>query len=202
MGSPEQIVKQASAIGLDCVAVTDHDTIKGALEALKFAKKYKILVVPGLEVSSKDGHVLALGVKKDVPKELPAVETVEKIHDLGGIAVASHPFAGFPKSAVGLKIVGGGFDAIEGWNARTATRANKKAQMIAADNGIQMIANSDSHNWKDVGVAHTIITGSDLLSAIKKGKTQLVCGHMTIYRYARLGCTKILRNLAGPGIRL
>ena len=196
VGSPAQIIAQAHKSGLDGIAITDHDTVKGALEALAVAQGMKdFVVIPGVEVSSAQGHILALGVREDVPAGLTAAETIKKIHALGGIAVASHPYAGFPRKSLGDAILKERFDAVEAWNSRTSKHLNGKAETLCRANNIPCVANSDAHHWKDVGTAYTEIDGSDPLSAIKNGQTKLYRGRMSWIQYGRLFPAKFLRNI-------
>lgn len=78
---------------LDVIAITDHDTIEGALEAKKLHEqgRYRFDLIIGEEVTSRDGHILALFIDRKIPSERSAEETVKLIHDQGGIAIAAHP---------------------------------------------------------------------------------------------------------------
>ncbi len=89
----EDIVFYTKERGLDGVAITDHDRLDGAL---KIAAKTELFIIPGIEVSSADGHILGLNVNEPISGRLGAQETVDRIHYAGGIAVACHPF-GFLK---------------------------------------------------------------------------------------------------------
>ncbi len=94
--SPRDIVKKARSIGLDAIAVADHNTIKGSLATIEEAKNFKdFVVVPAMEISSNKGHIVALGIKEDVKQGLSPEETVETIRELGGIAIAAHPFVSY-----------------------------------------------------------------------------------------------------------
>ena len=65
--SPRDIVKKARAIGLDAIAVADHNTIKGSMATMEEAKDFKdFVVVPAMEISSIKGHIVALGINEDV----------------------------------------------------------------------------------------------------------------------------------------
>src|SRR5688572_32742507 len=86
------ILKQASDVGLNVIAVTDHDEIRGSLEAQQLAPKYGIEVIPGAEISTKDGHVLALFIKTLPPAGMSLTDTLLQIGGQGGIAIAPHPF--------------------------------------------------------------------------------------------------------------
>lgn len=78
---------------LDVIAITDHDTIEGALEAQQLHRggDYRFDLIVGEEVTSRDGHILALFIDRKIPSERSATETVRLIHDQGGIAIAAHP---------------------------------------------------------------------------------------------------------------
>ncbi|RLI95729.1 MAG: phosphoesterase, partial [Candidatus Aenigmatarchaeota archaeon] len=89
---PSEVVKQAAKVGLDGIAITDHDTTNGWDEARKEAKKQGIMFIPGIEVSSGMGHILGLGVSEGVPSNMGIGETVDQIRERGGIAIAAHPF--------------------------------------------------------------------------------------------------------------
>ena len=91
---PVDIIKQAKAIGLDIIAISDHDSIKGSSLAIDIAKNIKnILVVPSIEITTDKGHIIGLGVKTLINKNLSPEETVENIHDEGGVAIVPHPFS-------------------------------------------------------------------------------------------------------------
>ena len=83
------ILKQAADVKLNLIAVTDHDEIRGSLEACDLAPKYGLEAIPGLEVSTKDGHLLALYVEQSPPSGLSLIDTLAAIGELGGIAIAA-----------------------------------------------------------------------------------------------------------------
>lgn len=111
--TPEDLVYFAKKRGLNAVAVTDHNYLEGAY---KIAKETDFLIIPGMEVSSSDGHIVALNVKELIPRGLTAVKTVALIHNAGGIAIACHPYVYFKGCLKGN--VCESFDAIEIINAR------------------------------------------------------------------------------------
>ena len=92
------ILRQAADVGLNVIAITDHDEIRGSLEARDLAPKYKLEAIPGVEVSTRDGHLLALFVEKLPPSGLPLLDTLLIIGRMGGIAIAPHPFSHLPSS--------------------------------------------------------------------------------------------------------
>ena len=106
----KQVVAFAKKRGLDGVAITDHNTVKGALKL----KTKEIIVIPGIEVSTLQGHLLGINLTTSIPAKLGMEETIQKIHDAGGIAIAAHPTA-FYKSAATKKVTC--YDAVEVMNA-------------------------------------------------------------------------------------
>jgi hypothetical protein len=91
--TPEQLAAHLARGRLSVVAVTDHDTIDGALRVEDALAGAGPEIVIGTEVTSADGHVLALFVDRDVPPGRTAEWTIDAIHDQGGLAVAAHPFS-------------------------------------------------------------------------------------------------------------
>ncbi|MUW15067.1 histidinol-phosphatase, partial [Halorubrum sp. CBA1125] len=88
----ELILEHAAEIGLDGVVITDHDVIGESKRAAEMAAEYGLIGIPGVEVSTADGHLLALGVERMPPRRRPYAETVAWIHERGGVAVVPHPF--------------------------------------------------------------------------------------------------------------
>lgn len=173
------LLEQAQAVGLDALAVTDHDEIDASLEAVRKAEDYDLIGIPGMEVTSRAGHVLALGVEELVPAGLPFEETIEVIHDLGGIAVVPHPFQS-SRSGVAANITLdqlASADAIEVYNSRLLTGlANRRAERFALSRGLPMTAGSDAHIGEMVGQAVTNIDTDErdlrtILDAIAEGRT-------------------------------
>ncbi|HSQ39184.1 MAG TPA: PHP domain-containing protein, partial [Anaerolineales bacterium] len=88
------VLRRAHEVGLDVIAITDHDVIEGTLEAVKLAPHFGVDVIPGIEITTADGDLLALFVTELVPAGLPLVETVLRVRELGGVCIAPHPTAG------------------------------------------------------------------------------------------------------------
>ena len=173
----KQVFRAAEKAGLDGVAITDHGTVEGALRALRL--KPKIFVVPGMEVDAKGGHILALGVRERVPEGLSVLETVERIRELGGLAVASHLYAFFKSCHWSLEELSS-FDAIEVINASAIPfgRSTRRSFRVARALGLPMVAGSDAHIPEAIGYAYTVVDAEtsldDVLEAIRKGRTQPV----------------------------
>jgi len=171
--TPEELVFYAKKRGLDAIAITDHDRIDGAL---KIAKETDFLIVPGMEISSSNGHILALNVEELIPKKLSADETVDKIHEAGGIAVACHPVTFF-KESLGNK-ANSKFDAVEVINASAFpfNYSVNNSRKMASRLGIAQVAGSDAHYGPEIGCAYTIVDAElevgEIIKAISKGLCQ------------------------------
>lgn len=185
--SPGQILEWAARIGLDVIAITDHDAIDGALIAAELARQHDGApeVVVGEEVSSRDGHVLALFISQLVPPGLSAEETVSAIHAQGGLAVAAHPYWRTTMLdrdgrlyGLGDRIADVKVDAVEVLNGGftpSMIGANRRASWVAEALGRTPVGGSDAHVRHAIGWAHTRFAGtsaSDLRHSIETGQTQ------------------------------
>ena len=158
------------------MAITDHNTIKGSIKALEIAPK-DFIVIPGVEISTLDGHIVALGVKKNIERELPIEETVEKIIDLGGIPLVVHLFrnmSGIKKN--NLKKIHTKLTTIEVFNSCSVPKSNLKSAKVAKEFNLGGTGGSDSHEPEYVGYGYTLIDTTDynqdsVISHINKKKT-------------------------------
>jgi len=179
MNTPGEMVKQAKKLGIGAIAFTDHDSIKANRYAKSLQKKYGVVVIPGEEISSRDGHILGLGLNELVKPGLSVEETLDKIHQQGGIGIAAHPFDVAKK---GLGKLAKECDAVEVFNAQNVERiANWKCERFAKKYRLPTVAGSDTHWTKTMGYGLTEIKAnsvSGVLKAIKKGDTKLVCRYL------------------------
>lgn len=160
--SPQKMVRAALKKGIGCVAICDHRTIRGAAEAVHFAKDLPILIVSGIEIKSREGDILGLNIKKLIPDGLSAKETVKEIKRKGGVAIVPHPF-GFNCNFKGnLKNLLDYIDGIEVLNASLFGRGNQKAFAFAERHDLPFIAGSDAHSPEFVGKAFLEIPGNNL----------------------------------------
>jgi predicted metal-dependent phosphoesterase TrpH len=165
MITPEDLLFYAKKRELTAVAVTDHDRIDGAKE---IARGTNFLIIPGTEVSSRNGHIIGLNVQEPIPKGLSPDETVEKIHGAGGVAVACHPFALF-KGSLG-KHVSAKFDAVETINSQAFpfNRCVRRATQIAESLRLPRVAGTDAHYGPAIGYAYTLIDAEPSIEAITR----------------------------------
>lgn len=155
---------------LNVIAITDHDTLDAAFWALEHQAQYAFDIVPGIEVSSRAGHILALWVTTPIPAHLDLNETVAAIHEAGGLAILAHPLhiemdvvrlnaRRFWRDPMGLKQAG--LDAIEVHNAAVGIPGtNHMARILACRAGLPMTGSSDAHTPGAVGSGVTCFPGS------------------------------------------
>jgi predicted metal-dependent phosphoesterase TrpH len=175
-GSPEDLIKSLKKRGLQGMALTDHNTIKGGIQAQKVAPK-DFLVIPGIEISTADGHLLALNVTKNVKGGLSIEETVESVIDADGEPIVPHLFrllSGIKKEKlIGIQTK---VSAIEVFNGCSVPSTNLKSGKVARTFNLGGTGGSDSHDPVYAGYAFTVVDSTDLridtiLSEIKKKKT-------------------------------
>lgn len=169
------------------IAITDHDSLAGAWTAIEYLRSEHpdadLQVIPGAEISSADGHIVALDIVKDIPKGQSALATIEAIHAQGGLAIAAHPYSYFPmlKELKGIKgliadpHVGHLVDAVEVRNANpTETVNNYLTQAVNRSNLRRPeVGGSDSHFRSAVGRATTRFEGrtaDDLRNSLRRGQ--------------------------------
>ncbi|MEM1589147.1 MAG: CehA/McbA family metallohydrolase [Candidatus Bathyarchaeia archaeon] len=168
---PDELVFRAKRAGLNGVAITDHDRIDAALKIAK--ETNDLIIIPGIEISSLNGHIIGLNLEEPIPKNLGVEETVDRIHDLGGLAIACHPKA-ILKASLGQK-TSQKFDAVEVINASAIPfkRSVRMAREIALNLGLPRVAGSDAHYAPEVGTAYTIVETEldrdEIVKAIRKG---------------------------------
>lgn len=176
--SPKDVVNTAIEKGIDCICITDHDEIKGAIEAMKFAFDKNILVIPGIETTTTFGHILGIGIKKAIPKNLPPEKAIDEIRKQGGLAIIAHPFDWPAEDFIGgeEKICDIKPDGIEVFNASVFVKSsNKRALDFAKKNNFIFTAGSDAHRAEFIGrgyldISKNVKSEKDLITAIKEKK--------------------------------
>ena len=178
---PERIVKIAKKKGLSGIAITDHDTIKGALKTKSVAFD-NFMVIVGAEVQTDKGEIIGLFLNEEI-KSRKFAEVIDEIKDQDGITVLPHPCRNRqcdPKDL--LEMV----DLVEGLNARTSKELNYRAQNLAKNFGLPIIAGSDAHTPFEIGRAQTIIQGGevvfdDIKDYLLKGKAAINGNELSYY---------------------
>lgn len=182
VNSPKEMVRAAARKELDSIVISDHDTLEGYHKAKQHAKKYGIDVVCGEEVTSRDGHILAVGISEVVPPKLSAEETVDLIRQQGGIAISTHPF---DIKGVGLKEKAKLCDAVEVFNAQNLDRiSNIRARNFVTAHNLAETAGSDAHSTDMLAHAFVEVNATNLdgiLRSIKKNKAVLHTEYMPLH---------------------
>ena len=173
--SPEQVVERVHRAGLDCIAITDHNTVRGGLAVREIADGFQVIV--GEEVRTADGEVLGLFLEEDIPRGLPARETIALIKAQGGIVGVPHPFDHL-RSALNeaeMEALIAEIDFIEALNSRIVFAVhNKLALEFARRHDKPVSAASDAHSPREVGRSYVEMppfTGpGDFLESLRQGR--------------------------------
>lgn len=185
--SVRAVLERAERAGLDVIAVTDHDEILGSLRARDLAHRYGLEAMPGIEITTAEGDLLAFQVTRKIPRGRPLIDTILEVGQLGGFCIAPHPMAG----GLGMKSLSatsiaaalrhpeapGILLGIEAYNATALDRkSNHYARILAEHYGLAQTGNSDAHVAGALGLGATKFTGqtaSDLLQALRARETEV-----------------------------
>lgn len=185
--------------GIDCVAVTDHNTIAGALALREWAP---LRVIVGNEIKTREGEIIGLFLEEDIPRGLTPEETIGRIRDQKGLVMIPHPFDRFRRSRLteeALMRVLPQVDIMEVFNARTTlARDNRRGEVLAAEHGLIPAAGSDSHTAHELGQSYVEMADFDspqaFLESLREGR--LVKRQSSWFVHAATRWTK-LRSLRG-----
>ncbi len=208
--SIQAVMEQASRIAkLDVIAITDHDEIKGAILAQKIAPAYGIQVICGSEITTADGHLIALFIHRSVPGGRPLIESVLRVKEQGGLCIVPHPLA----------------PAVHSVNSRTLAHAlshdevkevlvgmetinaglpwfSQKKNVLRLNNihHLAPIGSSDSHIFWSIGHGITRFTGNtaeDLRRSLMQKNTRAEFGieRRPFFFYPSFIIRRLLRRL-------
>jgi predicted metal-dependent phosphoesterase TrpH len=213
---PEILAHIAVHTALNVLAITDHDSILGALEARKLAPRYNLEAIVGEEVSTARGHLLALFIHKLIPPGLSISETVKHVHGQGGLAILAHPLDRLSNSPLRHwpqptweDWLSFGLDGLEGFNSsQLDPLATVRTKAHAHQLGLALTGGSDAHHKGVIGLGHTLYQGStatDLRRALEQRTCQAAGVHWGFKGYwhwlaqSQLPRTLGLRALPTPG---
>jgi len=180
--TPAEIIKYAQSIGLSGIALTDHNEVAGAREALKVCPEgFKI--ISGVEVSSLSGHILGLGITEKISIGLSAGETIARIHAAGGIAIAAHPFDRL-RQGVGDSIYTLDYDAVEVYNGHTIMMSRSVDEILEGLR-LPVTGGSDAHMLSELGSVVMELPGDPIEAIVSGGgrisvnisKTKILLNH-------------------------
>jgi predicted metal-dependent phosphoesterase TrpH len=171
----ERIVDRCLEIGINCIAVADHNTITGALKLRELAP-FKVIVAE--EVLTPVGEIMGLFLSEEVSRGLSPQETISRIRSQGGLVAIPHPFGRSlpwnPNSLTSTKVLSQ-VDIIETFNSRTPfSNSNARAEKLAKEQGKVASAGSDAHTLGEIGRAYVEMPEfdgpDDFLNSLAQGK--------------------------------
>jgi predicted metal-dependent phosphoesterase TrpH len=195
LSSPEAILDAAERVGLDVIALTDHDDIRGAflLRDIAARRSSPVEIVPGVEVTTRSGHLLALWIEEELAMFAALAATVSRIHSVGGVAVVPHPlsYLTFSVGEGALRSLAAAadplvhVDGIETRNPSYAGRVRGARATWLNENVLHVAAtgSSDAHHARLVGTTWTDFDGNDgaaLRRAISERTTRPQGRHWTL----------------------
>ena len=174
MITPEALVKCCLKKAINCIAVTDHNTIDG-VEAVRRIAPFKVIAAE--EVKTSEGEITGYFLREAIPPLLSPEETVRRIKEQGGLVGVPHPFDRLrrePLRDAALMRILSQIDIVEGLNARvTVARHNRKAVAFALEHGLACSAGSDAHSLLEVGTAYVEMEDFDspqqFLESLREG---------------------------------
>jgi predicted metal-dependent phosphoesterase TrpH len=197
----EAAVERLGVAGLNGFALTDHNTVAGHAALRTLASRFpQYRFLPGIEVSTREGHLLALGVHEVPPLHRPVVETVEWVEARGGVAVPAHPARhahGIGRRvAERLKVA-----ALETVNGHNTEVANARAALIAARRGLGETGGSDAHDAAGVGRGFTVFpegveSVDEMLEELRRRHTQAAGVSLRYGEMARLAVRTVALRVA------
>ncbi len=177
--SLDQVIRTCQKKGINCIAITDHGAIEGALQIKKIAP---FQVIIGEEILTDRGEIMGLFLQELVPSGLSLKESICRIKDQGGLFCTQHPFDNFRKEALNAETmdeIAGQIDLVEIFNARNPLiRSSEQARQFALDHHLPGCAGSDAHTSREIGNAYVMMpefqNKKDFLPALLQGT---VYGH-------------------------
>ena len=198
--APSELVRRCELVGLNCIAVTDHNTILGAMETRKIAP-FRVII--GEEIRTSEGEVIGLFLDEQIPPGLSPKETANRIHSQGGLLAIPHPFDKFRRSVItkkGLLELRNHANLLEVFNARnTFQSSNQNALTLAREWGMLNSAVSDAHTTIELGRTYMEMpdfdgTATGFIESVSQA--QLVMRPITPLIHAITTLTKIWKRIA------
>ena len=191
--TPEKLITRVQAVGLDCIAVADHNTAEGGFKLREMAPPFKVIAAE--EIETPEGEIIGLFLKETIPAGLTPEETIRRIHAQGALVCVPHPFDRFRSSAMQektLERIASLIDIVEVANARSLPMQDpSRPQKFAEKYDKLMGAGSDSHTLAEVGRAYVEMpdfkSPEEFLKAMAQG---------IVHNY-RVSATARARGLAG-----
>ena len=203
--APEKLVKRCIEVGLNCIAVTDHNATEGAFRVREIAP---FMVIIGEEVATSEGEVTGLFLQETIPRGLSPLETVKRIKEQGGLVSLPHPFDRFRSEVItkaGIEDVLPYADIVEVFNSRNSMNAdNRMAYDFAQEHNLLTSGVSDAHTTIELGRTYVIMpefdgTPEGFKEALAQGTIH--ARKMTPLIHVATTMTKLKRRLFGRSRR-
>jgi predicted metal-dependent phosphoesterase TrpH len=173
--SPERCVSRCLKLGINCLAVTEHNNIEGALAVQRIAP-FKVIIAE--EIKTADGELTGLFLKEPIPPGLTPEETIEQVKAQGGLVSLPHPFDRIRREPLrdhARERILAHLDVIEVFNSRTTFRSdNERARRLAEELGLPMGAGSDAHSPWELGTTYVEMPDfegpQEFLEALRQGR--------------------------------
>lgn len=189
----EELVASAVEKGIGVIAITDHNSFE-AYDKVK--DNGKVIIIPAEEVSSAEGHIVALGIDREIPRGLTIQETIDAIHEAGGYAIAAHPYRWW--SGIGEENTRKyAFDGVEARNGRSVPKSNRRSEKLAHEIGKAITAGSDAHTPDHIGDGYVelpddIVDWQGALRVIMEGNVKVHSGNRRAWGTVKYGTKSIV----------
>ena len=181
---PEECIERAMEQGLDAICVTEHDTLEGGRVMKDIAQQFDFLVLAGMEVMSREGHLLVYGYGHDIKGVQAADDVIKEVTAAGGVVVPAHPWRqpfGWYSGAIDRPLeeteFARIFEIIEMYNGLSSAEENASGKAFCEATGRFGTGGSDAHRVADVGCVVTefddtlqITDEQSLVAALKTGR--------------------------------
>lgn len=172
---PERIIRISKKKGLLGIAITDHNTITGAIKTKSLAGD-DFMVIIGSEITTDRGDLIGLFLNENI-KSRRFIEVIDAINDQGGISILPHPYKN--KFADPIELINN-VDMIEVMNARIPKKLNEKASILSKKFRKSIVAGSDAHTSFEIGRVQSILTGEQTFNNSEDVQKYLLKGNVTI----------------------
>lgn len=168
-----EILTEAEAKGITGVCITDHDTMAARHKIQDGLQSNGIYIICGMEYTTSEGDFLLFGPFADIPLGLSALDLLNLVNTMGGVAIAAHPFRADRPTQEHL-IAQGHCHIIEGINGRNYEHENQQAMRWEQQYGVRQVGGSDAHTIKELGqittrFQHPVTNQQELIKALKSG---------------------------------
>jgi predicted metal-dependent phosphoesterase TrpH len=203
---PSTCVERAIEVGLDGIAITDHNTMT-AIEQAREVAGQSLAVVPAEEIDTTGGQIIGLFLSEPIDPWQPPRSVIDQIHDQGGVAVAPHPFDEMREGLSEISKYAGSLDAIETLNSRCVRATyNRRAAEFADKHGLPRTGGSDAHFGREIGTALTEVETNgnpseieerlvELREALLEGRTNPVGKRGAVLVHAGTKCVKLYNRI-------